>query len=53
MILYLVVSHGPQAECDSNLAESGRWMYFAYAKLEVRLATEDSNLIPSFVKFKL
>jgi hypothetical protein len=53
MILLLVATHGPQADCDTKLAESGRWIYFAYAKLEVRLVTEDSNLIPAFVKFKL
>ena len=53
MILLLVASRGPQAECDSNLAESDRRIYLTYAKLEVRLVTEDSNLIPAFVKFKL
>jgi hypothetical protein len=51
MILLLVATHGPQADYDSRLTESGRWIYFA--KLEVRLVTEDSNLIPAFVKFKL
>jgi len=45
MILLLVASHGPQAECDSKLAESDRWIYFACVKLEVRLA--------AFVKFNL